>query len=133
MRVDVSPFKGLEDARDYAIAAIDSAAEQARLKYITPGSGQAMEYQQAIQEAKEFLSDSSGSFPMLEATVSAGVADDKTQAANQILENESFAKSTGAVIRRIRLAAKHKIRGLEDMRSIALERDSAVCKLESVG
>lgn len=56
-------------------ARIDEAAERARLRYITGGSGQAMTYQQKAQEAAEVLSlvgygeiDASH-FPLLSAEV----------------------------------------------------------------
>lgn len=49
----------LNDLRAAAKAAVDTAAEAYRLTYITGGAGQAMAYQQKLEEAKAYLADTS--------------------------------------------------------------------------
>ena len=51
---------------------IDEAAERARLKYITPGAGQAMTYQQKAAEASAFMADGDPQperYPLLAAEI----------------------------------------------------------------
>lgn len=53
-------------------ASIDSAAEIERMKYITPGSGQAMTYMQKADEASRYLAASdpvAADYPLLSAEV----------------------------------------------------------------
>jgi len=66
-------------ARDLAAVKADAkrhtsnAAEQARAKYITPGSGKAMSYQQVAAEAIRYgATNGAGSYPFLAARVSSG-------------------------------------------------------------
>ena len=132
MQVEVSPFSDLEEAREYALRTVDDAAEEARLRHITSGSGQAIEYQRAIEEARRLQSGDTGKYPMLDASVDAGIAADRQEAANQVLDNEAFSISTGAVIRQTRLAAKKTLRSLSDMRSIAVKRNQAVTELRGL-
>lgn len=49
--------------QDSALITIDSQAETARLKYITPGAGQAMSYQIKAEEAKDCLANYTAANP----------------------------------------------------------------------
>ncbi len=49
----------LDDLRAAAKSAVDAAAEAYRLTCITGGAGQAMAYQQKLEEAKAYLADAS--------------------------------------------------------------------------
>ena len=55
----IEPVPPLEALRATAKAGVDAAAEAYRLTYITGGSGQAMAYQQKLEEAKAYLADPS--------------------------------------------------------------------------
>lgn len=62
----------LSDIKASLKARIDAAAETERLKYITPGAGQAMTYQQKAAEAEECLARSGpqpADFPLLAAEI----------------------------------------------------------------
>lgn len=61
--------KDLTALRAAAIAKVNSEAEQQRLKYITPGSGQAMVYLVKENQARACISGLPGPYPLLEATV----------------------------------------------------------------
>lgn len=93
-----------------AKARIDLDAEAARLRYITAGSGQAMEYQEAAAEAVRYVATSgAGAYPMLQASVDAGEAANLAAAAALITAREDAWATIGANIRRLRLTAKRAI------------------------
>lgn len=109
-------------------AAIDAGAEAERLKYITGGAGQAMEYQQAAAEASSFLAAAhptdppAGTYPMLEASV--GI-DGDTLADVATVVATMFAQwqVVGSAIRAARLAAKQAIdlaETIEDARAVTV-------------
>lgn len=101
----------LADVKAKAKAEIDRKAEDARLKYITGGSGQALEYKEVADEAVRYVATSgAGLYPMLQASVDAGEAPDLAAAAALITSRENAWATIGANIRRLRLTAK---RGIE--------------------
>lgn len=86
---------------------IDANAELARLRYITPGAGQALEYQEASDEASRYvITNGAGAYPMLQASVNAGEAPDLATAASIISAREAAWASIGAQIRQLRIAGK---------------------------
>lgn len=95
-------------------AAIDAEAERQRLRWITPGAGQAMEYQQSATEAAAYFAaghsepPAAGTYPMLEASV--GI-DGETLAdvASTVLAMHGQWQVIGSAIRGARLAAKQAI------------------------
>lgn len=71
-------FQPLDEVKVKLKASIDMAAETERLKYITAGAGQAMEYQQSAAEAKACLATiaaepeyapGAAEYPMLAASI----------------------------------------------------------------
>ncbi|NLS02332.1 hypothetical protein HGP14_02970 [Rhizobium sp. P32RR-XVIII] len=97
--------------------ALDKAAEIERLRCITPGSGQAMEYQQAAAEAGLLLAalaadpghvPSAADYPMLAASL--GI-DGETLAdvATTVAAMHAQWQAIGSAIRATRLAAKREI------------------------
>lgn len=103
-------------------AAVDDAAERERLKYVTAGAGQAMEYQQAATEAADLLSAiqfdpdfelNPSQFPMLAASI--GI-DGETLAEVAATVNTMHAqwRAIGSAIRAARLNAKAAIDAAED-------------------
>lgn len=91
-------------------ARIDREAEDARLRYITAGAGQALEYQEAAEEAVRYAATGgAGAYPMLQASVDAGEAPDLATAAALITGRENAWATIGANIRRLRLTAKRAI------------------------
>lgn len=90
---------------------VDSAAETERLRYITPGTGQAMTYQRKVEEAKQALADadpSAESYPLLATSV--GIDGDNIAAvATVVLGMDAAWAQIGAAIEHIRLTAKKAI------------------------
>jgi hypothetical protein len=96
---------------------IDEAAERERLKYITPGSGQALEYQQAAAEATILLAAIASDpqhepdpddYPMLMASIG---LDGETLmvVATTVATMHRQWQAVGSAIRSARLAAKKAI------------------------
>ncbi len=96
--------------------AIDAAAETERLKYITPGAGQAMTYQAKAAEAKAFLAaeePQAADFPLLSAEV--GITADSLAGVAQIVAGAySQWQVIGAAIEATRLGGKASIEGAAD-------------------
>lgn len=98
----------LESTRASALSTVDSQAEQQRLIHITPGVGQSMTYARKVEEAKAFLVDPEGDYPMLSASV--GIDGDNMEQVAQIVLNLDYQWSLiGAHIESVRLAAKAEI------------------------
>jgi hypothetical protein len=65
----VRPLPTVED-REAVKAAIDTAAEAARCRFITPGAGQSMVYLEKRAEAERYVaSGGTGDYPILSASV----------------------------------------------------------------
>jgi hypothetical protein len=110
LRVWIVTPRDLTTVKAEASARIDREAELARLKYITSGSGQALEYQEAAEEAARYVAtNGAGAYPMLQASVDAGEAADLASAAALISTRENAWATVGANIRRLRLTAKRAV------------------------
>lgn len=78
---------------------IGIAAESARSKYITPGSGKAMSYQEVAEEATRFkATNGAGQYPFLQARVNSGRYATLMQAADGTLAIEAMWATVGASI-----------------------------------
>lgn len=99
-----------------ARAAVDAAAEAARLTWITPGSGQAMVYQAKVEEAADLVGRGGGNaedYPLLAASIGiegATVAD----VAAAVLAVRAQWLALAAAIERARLGAKHALDALAE-------------------
>ncbi|WPE19973.1 hypothetical protein [Shinella zoogloeoides] len=98
----------LEEHKRVAKARIDEAAELARLKYITPGAGQAMTYQQKAAEAAACMADEDPQpelYPLLAAEVGITAS---TLAGVALAVSQAYAQWAviGAAIEAARLGAK---------------------------
>lgn len=92
-------------------ANVDAAAEIERLKFITPGVGQALTYQQKAEEAKACLASSqpdAEDYPLLSAEI--GITASDLMGVAQIVSN-AYAqwRVVGAAIEAVRLSAKAAI------------------------
>lgn len=107
----VVPEPPLEDLRAAAKASVDATAEACRLTYITGGSGQAMAYQQKLEEAKAYLADPSlpaAGCPHIYAEI--GITGETAQAVAQVVVGMHAAwQVKSADIEHKRLAAKTAI------------------------
>ncbi|MCL8000184.1 hypothetical protein M8994_18295 [Brucella sp. 21LCYQ03] len=97
-------------------ASVDVAAENERLKYITPGHGQAMTYQQKVAEAQTFkaaINPQPTDYPILSSEVGI-TADTLAEVADIVLAAFAQWQQIGAMIESIRLGAKRDIDAAKD-------------------
>ncbi|MDM7852679.1 hypothetical protein [Pseudochrobactrum kiredjianiae] len=90
---------------------IDQSAETERLKYITPGTGQAMTYQQKVAEAQAYKSATNPNpedYPILASEVGI-TAPTLAEVADTVLAAYHQWQQIGAAIEAIRLGAKRDI------------------------
>ncbi|MGH6775889.1 hypothetical protein [Brucella tritici] len=95
---------------------IDASAEAERLKYITPGNGQAMTYQQKVDEARAFKAASDpqrSDYPVLSSEVGI-TAETLSEVADIVLAAFARWQQIGAMIESIRLGAKRDIDAAAD-------------------
>ncbi|MCX7370937.1 MAG: hypothetical protein NTW56_00605 [Alphaproteobacteria bacterium] len=108
----------LEALKETLRRGVDSAAETARLRYITPGTGQAMVYLAKEEEARAVLAlqgpPTAGEYPLLEADVSIGAAESVVAAAQTVATLASQWRRVAAEIETIRLGAKAAITAATD-------------------
>lgn len=95
---------------------VDAAAETERLRYITPGEGQAMTYQQKVDEARAFKLASdpqAADYPVLFSEVGI-TAPTLAEVADIVLAAFAQWQKIGAAIESIRLGAKRDINAARD-------------------
>ena len=132
MQIKVSPFGSLAEAQRHAMGAIDEAAESARLRYLSPGAGQSMEYEEAYRQARLHQLDPNGEYPMLAADVAAGLTESVADAASVVLEKRKAWEVVGQRIRELRLCAKRRVREASTTTEVVRIRIAAVQELEGV-
>lgn len=97
-------------------SAVDTAAETERLKYITPGEGQAMTYQQKVTEAQAYKAATDpqvSDYPILSSEVGITSAT-LDEVADIVLAAFAQWQQIGAAIEAIRLGAKRDIDAAAD-------------------
>jgi hypothetical protein len=107
----------LEERKAHALEQVDRHAEQARLRFISPGAGQALEYQATEREARDYLdalTPDLDDFPFLAAEVDAihdtsGVRPDPVAIAQMVVGQAQAWAGAGSLIKRLRRAAKMAI------------------------
>lgn len=90
---------------------IDTAAEAERLKYITPGAGQAMTYARKVEQAKAAQADADpepGDYPLLAASIGIDGGDVLAVAAT-VLSMDAAWEQIGAGIEAARLNGKRAV------------------------
>jgi hypothetical protein len=104
----------IETLRARALVGIDAAAERARLRFITGGAGQALEYQATEAEARAY--DGTGvaeDWPWLAAEqaalAAAGQAVSLTDVAEMAIGLADAWRATGAAIKALRRTAKLQV------------------------
>lgn len=119
MQLDLGP--SLAALKAAAILQIDTEAEAARLRYLTAGAGQALEYQATEAEARALLAEAAGggtpdpaAYPFVQAEVAAvlsatGAAVPIADAAAAVLVEADAWKAVGAYIKELRRAAKLRV------------------------
>jgi len=115
----------LELKRKRAKAFVDQEAENQRMKYITPGDGQAIVYAKKAQEVQQYRLDQNPdpkNYPLL--TASLGIDGDTLEDIASVVESiELQWKKVAADIERKRLLAKRSIQNsasIEDIEKAAM-------------
>lgn len=110
LSVDMSAIS-LTQLKIHLKAKIDADAENERLKYITPGDGQAMTYQQKVDEARAFKAAASplaGDYPVLSSEI--GITGPTlADVAETVLIAFNRWQRVGAAIESVRLGAKRDV------------------------
>lgn len=125
----------LGDLQTAAKQEVDNAAETARQRYITPGAGQSMAYQEKSDEATDYAAANYPadltSYPFIQAEVNA-TGKTAQQAADDIIAQRSAWVAKGAAIEELRIKAKQDIDAATDESSINMFKNNAVAALETV-
>jgi len=122
------PEPTLEELKVQLRSALDTAAEFERLKYITPGAGQAMTYQAKAAEAKAFVASEDpqpSDFPMLSAEVGI-TADSLAEVAQIVVAAYAQWQMIGAEIESARLGGKAAIASAEDADAAQAAYDAVI-------
>lgn len=136
-----NPGPSLDDQKTSAHDVIDRAAENARLRHITPGAGQAMAYQEKAEEAADYIAAgypaATGSpptydgYPFITAEVNA-TGKTSTEAADDIISQRSAWVTVGAQIEQERLGGKKAVTDAVDTAGVESARDTAVAALDAI-
>ncbi len=112
----------LAEAKAQALSEVDNAAEAARLRFITPGAGQSLEYAATEAEARAYMVSSTIDpeyWPWLNAErMAAGRTSTIHQIAQQVLDMANAWRSVGSEIKRTRRAAKIAIESATSVLSV---------------
>lgn len=118
----------LEETKAELKARLDRAAEAERLKYITPGNGQAMTYQQKAAEASACLADPApdpASYPLLAAEI--GITGASLIDVATVINGQYQAwQIIGAAIEAARLGGKKAVAEAETAEAAQLAFDAVV-------
>lgn len=110
----------LASLKDRVKAQIDAEAERQRLRWITPGAGQAMTYARKVEQAKAVLSavdPQPADYPMLAASIGIDGAD-IVGVANTVVAMDAAWEQIGAAIEAARLTAKQSVDAAGSMAAI---------------
>jgi hypothetical protein len=132
LKVEISKFGSLEEAKESAVRRIDEEAEKTRLKYLTSGSGQAMEYTEVRNEAERYLLDPSGDFPFLQSDITAEYATTLAEAAENVLAATNLWKAIGSQIRDLRLSGKKAVSMALTQKEVAQIREAYIDQLKNL-
>lgn len=122
-----------------AIEAIDTSAEQVRLRFVTPGSAQAMAYQAKIEEAARWAAaghpvDLTG-FPLIAAEI--GISGESAAAVTALwTQMEAQWRQVAAQIEAVRLGAKAAVSAAaqaSDFDGIQAAMEAALTALSQIG
>ena len=126
----------LSQAKATASRSIDAAAESARQRHITPGSGQAMVYLAKEADARAFVAASYPEanltdYPWVQAEAQAtGLT--APQAADAIVTQANAWRSTGATIEQARRAGKLAAQAAVDVAEVDAALTAALAGLEAL-
>lgn len=126
---------GLSALKSRALIEIDTAAERARLRYITPGAGQAQTYQMKLEQAQAYQSAGSPAdaspWPFI-AAESAALAVTPAEAAALIIATRDAWVTVGAAIEQARMGGKRAVTQSASIESVNNARAAALNTLEHI-
>lgn len=133
--VDHADWAGLAELRAHARAVIDAEAETARLRYVTPGAGQAMTYQDKRAQATAFQSagepEDLTPYPFIAAEAEA-LSMSPSAAAQAILDTSALWLLVGAQIEGARMGGKRAAAEATTRAEIIAAQQAAVAALRAV-
>jgi hypothetical protein len=112
----------LDQVKASLLVLVDAQAELARLKFITGGTGQALEYQQAASEAAAYLAAADAQvdydpdpaiYPMLSASVGTSDGNTLLEVAQTVSGMHQAWSGVGSAIRGLRLTAKEAVKNAD--------------------
>ena len=123
----------LGEHKDYALVAVDVAAENARLRYITGGAGQAATYIMKEAQARAFKDVGySGTAPGLVQAEATARSISAQAGCDAIIAQADAWSNLAAVIETSRRSAKVLIEAAADMAAVDVARDAAFAALGKV-
>ena len=133
--VFLEPPRPVADVQQEAYYMIDAAAENARLRYITGGAGQAQTYQEKSEEAADYVAAGypadTSNYPFVQADANA-YGSTPTDAADYILLKRSEWVTLGAAIEELRLGGKKGVFDALITDTIETVRDAAIAALDLI-
>ncbi|MDH4122420.1 MAG: hypothetical protein OEV94_12025 [Deltaproteobacteria bacterium] len=127
------PGVALADSKTLALAEIDTAAEAARGRYITLGSGQGLTYLRKETQARAFVAAGyTGSVPAMVAATAAGRGITAQLAADTIIAQADAWAATGAQIEQSREGGKKAVNDALDVAGVVAARDAALAALAAI-
>lgn len=125
----------LDDKKTNAKSIVDQTAERIRSKYITPGAGQTLVYQEKSDEATDYITAGYPvdltSYPFIQAEVNA-TGKTKEQAADDIIAAKATTIAALVSIEEERLSGKRNIDDVVDESGINSICDAAITALEEL-
>ncbi|MGY6215000.1 hypothetical protein ACW73L_07550 [Methylolobus aquaticus] len=125
----------MDATRATALVAIDAAAEGARLRYITPGAGQAQTYAQKLAQAEAYVAagapPDASPWPFIAGEAEALEISPQAAAATIITTAEAWV-TVGVAIERTRMAGKRAVTIASGLAQLAAARDAAITTLEAL-
>ncbi len=118
-----------------ALAAIDAKAEEVRLRYITPGAGQAGTYIEKAKQADEFKAAGypAGAVPPMVQAEAEATGQTPQAAGDSILQTRDFwVYVKGPAIERERRRGKVNCEAAANDAAVAIARDAALTALEGL-
>jgi len=125
----------LDEVKQAAKVEIDTTAEQARLRYITAGSGQVYVYIEKSEEAADYIATGSPeeleSYPFIQAEVNA-TGKTPSQAANDIIVAKTAWITKSSNIELERLAGKNNVDAAISIYGITSAKQTAISVLNDL-
>jgi len=125
----------LNEEKEQANRRIDNVAENARLRYITGGAGQAMIYQEKAKQADAYAAAGypvvTTDYPMIQSEANA-TGTNTTAAADGIIAARNTWLIVGAEIEEARLTGKAGVSAATTVTAITTSKDDAVTELEAI-